>query len=1582
MWDSLSLCLLVAATAARTVVALPQQGSPAFDPDAQNFNVDGSFWWLQGQSSTTERPACPQNHDCVPEYQCVNGVIDVYGVASLDLRTGSSNPSATTCSGPEGSNNVCCRVPDDYETGDGTVAVTTGSGGEVQNSDFVGKEDLGPSGGPPSADHSVVPASEECEAGSECTPFFLCHNGEINVDGGDLLDVRIKPTSSKTCVDLANPGEPGVCCRIPGYSPSVTTPPVITSAPLTACPSTNVCVYSHQCNPDGTANTDGTGVIDIRTQSLQGCYLSGTSETGVCCLPPPPPVLDSCPGSGACTLPSNCIGNALNGDFQLVPYTLDFTSWAQCSLSGTPGILGICCENPVPSTPAPLVTCPNQLVCVFGEQCAPDGSVITDGTGLIDIRNLLNQKCYLSGSDNIGVCCRPPTVSPPVVDVCPGSSVCIPDILCTGDALDSNQQFVPYDATLKNWALCSQFGGLNSAGVCCANPVIPTPPPQPSYPAATTCGIRNEGPNLLDTRITSLSTEAKFGEFPWQAIIFLGNYTFKCGATLIGERWLLTAAHCVRGLRPADVRIRLGEWQVNSYDEPLPYIDVPVQAIFIHPRFNPRNIHNDVAVIEIAPLGEFSYHINAVCLPRINDQSAERFAGKRCFATGWGRDAFEGNFQHVLKKIDLPVVGNAWCQALLRNTRLGRFFVLHNSFMCAGGEENKDACKGDGGGPLVCEDDDGFYRIVGITAWGIGCGTKDVPGVYADVAALSQFIYSIIGIQAGGSVYGWNETLSWFRKELGIGPRDASRHPPRCGRGENCGELPGPIACQAVAEGHGPISVIEDQGIKYSYKDMWPVKCVLLLIASIYGSLALPQQETLPDVQSQCGVYSDCVALYLCKNGVIVTDGTDILDLRVKHVKCVHPEHPGADFVCCLKPGAKPPPATCPTGKKCVHNQLCKPDGTISTDGSGLLDLRTFPGERCSISQTEVGVCCFPPIPVVHSCPGNSLCLSQCLGQALDNLNQLVPYTPDSLWTQCPLSDGSRGVCCQPTVPSYDVCPDNSLCLPGGQCTGEAYDYTNTWAPHSPEYPFWATCPLTDGTSGVCCQPTIPSYDVCPDNSLCLPGGQCTGEAYDYTNTWAPHSLDYSFWATCPLTDGTSGVCCQPTIPSYDVCPDNGICIPGAQCTGESYDYTGTWLPYIADYRFWSTCSPGGGGALGVCCQPAIPSVNQCPENTYCFSGQDCGGQAVDYAGNLIPYTPAFGYWTQCSNNLPSGGPGVCCVPPPVDICPETSVCTPNILCIGQGLDVYNRFHVYDPFQVGAWANCEQDLGGLGTPGVCCLPFNNYPVAETCGVRNGGDEQIVTRITGRNPDTSFGEFPWQALVFFSNYTFKCGSTLIGDKWVLTAAHCVSGLYADQIRVRLGEWEVNAFKEPKPYVDVEVKAIHIHPEYVPGPVYNNVAVIELASPVTYDYHINRVCLGNGEHPDASAYAGKRCWSTGWGKDAFSGGNYQYSLKKVDLPILDHNTCQNLLRNTRLGRYFVLHKSFLCAGGEENKDACRGDGGGPLVCEENGRYTLVGITSWGIGCGTKDIPGVYADVAYAHTFINSVLTGSQQYVQGVV
>jgi len=281
------------------------------------------------------------------------------------------------------------------------------------------------------------------------------------------------------------------------------------------------------------------------------------------------------------------------------------------------------------------------------------------------------------------------------------------------------------------------------------------------------CGRRNQ--EGLGVRINNNKDgEAQFGEWPHMCAIVSreiieieGAYgsvteeeilTFVGGASLIAPGVAMTGAIKVdkfvdkaTGAMKSDARlvVRCGEWDTQTESEPLKHQDRNVTVIIMHPEFVAKNVYNNIALVLFDAPFELANHVDTICLPKYQENFDDR---SKCFVKGWGVDKFgeEGVYQVVMKEVDVPMVPHGECQTNLRNTpRLPRQFRLHKSFLCAGGEEGKDACRGDGGGPLVCtqeadadeEDPATLYTQVGIVAWGIGCGQKDVPGVYTDVAA-------------------------------------------------------------------------------------------------------------------------------------------------------------------------------------------------------------------------------------------------------------------------------------------------------------------------------------------------------------------------------------------------------------------------------------------------------------------------------------------------------------------------------------------------------------------------------------------------------------------------------------------------------------------------------------------------------------------------------------------------------------------------------------------------------------------------------------------------------------------------------
>lgn len=257
------------------------------------------------------------------------------------------------------------------------------------------------------------------------------------------------------------------------------------------------------------------------------------------------------------------------------------------------------------------------------------------------------------------------------------------------------------------------------------------------------------------------------------------------------------------------------------------------------------------------------------------------------------------------------------------------------------------------------------------------------------------------------------------------------------------------------------------------------------------------------------------------------------------------------------------------------------------------------------------------------------------------------------------------------------------------------------------------------------------------------------------------------------------------------------------------------------------------------------------------------------------------------------------------------------------------------------------------------------PSPGVCG------NNLADRILGGNK-TALSAYPWTALLVVEPRTggaesFGCGGSLISDRFVLTAAHCFRELpaWAHVVRVRLGEWDLEGNPDcneenvcnDKP-LDVALESHVVHEDYDSKNLHNDVALIKLAKTITFTEYISPVCLPLTEELRSQPEQGKIFTVIGWGtteRGQEAPGVYgsRYKLE-VDVPGVALETCR--------GPYPKLLDSELCAGGEAGKDSCQGDSGGCLVApESDGYWYQYGVVSWGYGCGTAGVPGVYARVS---------------------
>lgn len=232
-------------------------------------------------------------------------------------------------------------------------------------------------------------------------------------------------------------------------------------------------------------------------------------------------------------------------------------------------------------------------------------------------------------------------------------------------------------------------------------------------------------------------TPAAEGGYPWQVSLQVAwiadpAKAHYCGASILNDRWILTAAHCLANLKPQDVIVVPGTnvlaQGVTRYN---------AKRLIVHKDYVKKTWDNDVALIELLDPLTLSDKAKPITTLAADKAAEVLTEGRALMVTGWGRTTQGGKTTSILQEVQVPLVTREACNdPLSYNNRITQ------NMICAGvAEGGKDSCQGDSGGPLVMTDTStGGPVQVGVVSWGEGCAKPGKYGIYTNLSNYAGWI--------------------------------------------------------------------------------------------------------------------------------------------------------------------------------------------------------------------------------------------------------------------------------------------------------------------------------------------------------------------------------------------------------------------------------------------------------------------------------------------------------------------------------------------------------------------------------------------------------------------------------------------------------------------------------------------------------------------------------------------------------------------------------------------------------------------------------------------------------------------------
>lgn len=253
--------------------------------------------------------------------------------------------------------------------------------------------------------------------------------------------------------------------------------------------------------------------------------------------------------------------------------------------------------------------------------------------------------------------------------------------------------------------------------------------------------------------------EVTIEEFPWQVSLQKFRLAFPlpvpdwghtCGAAILNERWLLTAAHCVDGLVnsvfPGQLRAVIGtdRWRYTLLQRNIQLL--PIDKIEIHPHWHSRKAQNDIALIRVSKPIVFGPRARPICLPSIEHGERVASGGQMAMLAGFGYTSDNVIFNILpnhLQAARIPFVPMDRCRKSYNRTRV----QLTDNMLCAGSALSGHcigALRGDSGSGLVTFDEAGRAVHTGIVSFSLPCRITGAPDVFTRTDRYLGWIKEII----------------------------------------------------------------------------------------------------------------------------------------------------------------------------------------------------------------------------------------------------------------------------------------------------------------------------------------------------------------------------------------------------------------------------------------------------------------------------------------------------------------------------------------------------------------------------------------------------------------------------------------------------------------------------------------------------------------------------------------------------------------------------------------------------------------------------------------------------------------------